>query len=238
MLGIALDVKDRAMRFGPSRAARYFAWRVADRLAGYMPYQGFLLRTSRTRAYATPASNGFVCREVELHELARYAGDSAYDLTERFLSEAKVRNDCCIGVFTGEKLVSYSFNSRIPANIDPWFRYEFAEGWIYHFKAFTLREWRGHGLHGRQMPVIQQKFSGLPGFKGLTTLVVTTNFASLCSFRRLYFEPVFRFVIAGKGAKRRLVRDTLGRVSEADGKLIFRPHGVNEMFAVAKLEHT
>ncbi|HUF82518.1 MAG TPA: hypothetical protein VMN03_15380 [Burkholderiales bacterium] len=48
MLGIALKVKDHAVRFGAARAARYFAWGVADRLAGYMPYQGFILRASRT----------------------------------------------------------------------------------------------------------------------------------------------------------------------------------------------
>ena len=92
------------------------------------------------------------------------------------------------------------------------------------------------GLHARQMPVILRRFAGLAGFKGLTTLVVTTNYASLSSFGRLYFEPVFRFVIAGKGANRRLVRHALGHVSEADGKLIFRPQGFEETFAVAKVE--
>lgn len=238
MLGIALEVRDHVARFGASRAVRYFAWRLADRLAGYVPYQGFLLPASRARAHAVPAPNGFVYREVPLQELAPYACDSAYELSERFLSDARVRGDCCVGVFAGESLVSYSFNSRIPTNIDPGFRYDFPEGWVYHFKAFTLPEWRGQGLHGRQMPTILNKFAGSSGFKGLTTLVVTTNYPSLSAFGRLYFEPVFRFVIAGKGAKRRLVRNTLGRAEEADGRLILRPHGLDETFAVTKMERT
>jgi hypothetical protein len=236
MLGTALEVKDHAVRFGAGRAVRYLAWRVADRLAGYMPYQGFILRASRTRPRAALPPDGLVCREVQLQELERCAGDSAYDLSERFLSEAMVRGDCCVGVLAGGKLVSYSFNSRLATNIDPGFRYEFPGGWVYHFKAFTLPEWRGHGLHARQMPVILQKLAGLSGFKGLTTLVVRTNYPSLRSFGRLYFEPVFRFVIAGKGAKRRLVPDVLAHASEADGRLSFRPVGLDGMFAVTKVE--
>ncbi|OGA70389.1 MAG: hypothetical protein A3G81_34475 [Betaproteobacteria bacterium RIFCSPLOWO2_12_FULL_65_14] len=220
MLGLALEVRDHAARFGAERAARYLAWRVADRLAGYMPYQGLLLPASRARGRNAFAPNRLVCREVALQELAPYTSDSAYDLSERFLSDARARADCCIGVFAGEKLVSYSFNSRVPTNIDSGFRYEFPEGWVYHFKAFTLPEWRGQGLHSRQMSAILNKFAGLACFKGLTTLVVTTNYASLASFARLYFEPVFRFAIVGKGEKRRVV---------ADG------HSFREGFAVAKL---
>ena len=236
MLGIALQVKDHVVRFGAGRAARYLAWRVADRLAGYMPYQGFILPASRVHRRDASPANGFLCREVSLAELSGYAADPAYDLSERFLSEARERDDFCAGVFAGERLVSYSFNSRLPTNIDPGFRYEFPQGWIYHFKALTLREWRGQSLHARHMAVILERFAGLPGFKGLTTLVVRTNYASLSSFGRLYFEPVFRFVIAGKGAKRRLVPNALGRVTEGEGKLIFRPQGFDETFAVAKLE--
>lgn len=235
MLGIALELKDHTVRFGAGRAARYFAWRVADRLAGYMPYQGFVLPARRAHGRSASGANGFVCREVQLQELARYASDPAYDLTERFLADARARADCCIGVFAGDKLVSYSFNSTIPTNIDSGFRYEFPEGWLYHFKAFTLPEWRGQGLHGRQMSVILQKFAGLAGFKGLTTMVVTTNYPSLCSFGRLYFEPAFRFSIVGKGAKRRVLADPLSKVREVDGKVLFRAQGVGEIFAVAKV---
>ncbi len=238
MLSIALQAREHVARFGMGRAARYLAWRVVHRLAGYMPYQGFVLPASRAHGRKAVAANGFVCRELALEELGRYAGDSAYDLSERFVSEAKLRGDCCVGVFAGERLVSYSFNSRTPTNIDPDFRYEFPKGWVYHFKALTLREWRGQGLHARQIPVILRRFAGVPGFKGLTTLVVTTNYTSLSAFGRLYFQPVFRFMIAGKGAKRRLVPNVLGHVKEADGKLIFRPQGFDETFAVEKVERT
>lgn len=205
MPGLALRLKAHAARFGAGRTARYVAWRLADRLAGYMPYQGFVLPAGRARAHAAQASDGLVCREVQPHELARFACDSAYELTERFLSEATDRRDCCVGVFAGEKLVSYSFNATIPTNIDADFRYAFPEGWVYHFKALTLPEWRGQGLHGRQMAAILRRFAGLGGFRGLTSLVLTTNYPSLGSFRRLYFEPLFRFAIVGRGAKRRIV---------------------------------
>lgn len=219
MFGIALDVTNHASRFGLGPAARYAGWRVFNRIAGYMPYQGFVLPASRARSTASQPANGLLCREVQLAELREYAGDPAYDLSERFLSQARERSDCCVGVFAGERLVSYSFNATQATNIDSGFRYEFPEGWVYHFKALTLPEWRGQGLHGRQLPVIVRRFCGAAGFKGLTTLVLAANYPSLSSFRRLYFEAVFRFVIAGKGARRRVAT-------------FLRTPGLDEGFAV------
>lgn len=236
MLGIATQVRDQWSRFGAARASRYFAWRVANRLAGYMPYQGFVLPASRTRVRAAAAPNGIVCREVELLELAASARDPAYELSERFLAEARARGDCCIGVFAGARLVSYSFNSRIPTNIDSGFRYGFPEGWVYHFRAFTLPEWRGQKLHSLQMPAILQKFGGAAGFKGVTTLVVATNYGSLASFSRLYFEPVFRFTIVGKGTRRRMITEPPDRVSRVNGTMLFRAQRRGEIFAVEKVE--
>lgn len=235
MLGIATQVRDQLSRFGAARASRYFAWRVANRLAGYMPYQAFLLPASRAHGRNAPAPNGIFCREVRLPELAAYARDPAYDISERFLWEARARRDLCIGVFAGAKLVSYSFNARIPTSSDSGFRYEFREGWVYHFKALTLPEWRGQKLHASQMAVILQKCAGIPGFKGLTTLVVETNYPSLASFRRLYFEPAFRFAIVGKGEKRRVIAQAPDKVNELGGKVLLRAQGVNELFAVAKV---
>lgn len=69
----------------------------------------------------------------------------------------------------------------------------------------------------------------------LTTLVVTTNYASLASFARFYFEPGFRFAIVGKGEKRRVAADAVGKVHEADGKVLFLAHSTRQAFAVAKL---
>lgn len=200
MFGIAFEVTNHAARFGLGCAARYAGWRVFDRIAGYMPYQGFVLPASRAHGRKAPAAaNGFICREVELAELRAYARDPALR-PQRALSLG--------GEGAGRLL----------------------------FKAVTQPEWRGQGLHGRQLPVILRKFSGTAGFKGLTTLVWATNYPSLSSFKRLYFEPAFRFVIAGKGAKRRLLADTPGLANRADGGLFFRPAGLNETFAVIRLE--
>lgn len=205
MLGLAQEARDHAARFGVDRAARYVAWRLADRFAGYMPYRGLVLPASRIGDRSEPLPQGVFCREMALQELVPYASDRAYDLGARFLSEAGDRGDCCIAVFAGQTLVSYSFNARIPTNIDAQFRYEFPPGWVYHFKAFTHPQWRGRKLHGFQMADILRRFRPTAGFKGLTTLVAATNYASLASFAGLNFEPAFRFTIVGKGAERRVV---------------------------------
>ena len=62
-----------------------------------------------------------------------------------------------------------------------------------HFKVFTLPEWRGKGLHASNVASVLEKFRKQPGFKGLVTLVLGTNYSSLASFERLGFKRARRF---------------------------------------------
>ncbi len=203
MRGLAARVRHHAGRFGPAPAARYFAWRVADRLVGYMPYRGLLLPAGTQWAVASPP-DGFTCREVTLDELAIYAADPTYDVSERFLSEVRAASTQCFAAFAGGKLVSYAFHASVPTNIDNDFRFHFPEGWIYHFKALTLADWRGKRLHASLVRAAVASLRASRKFSGLATLVVATNYPSLASFARMGFKPAFRFAIVGKGEDRRV----------------------------------
>ncbi|MGH8222738.1 MAG: hypothetical protein ACREQZ_07170 [Woeseiaceae bacterium] len=172
---------------------------------------------------------------VKEHELGTHAADSAYELDTRVVDEAKARGDCCVGVFAGPKLVSYSFNSRLATHIDPEFVFRFPEGWVYHFKAFTLPEWRGQRLHQFQIARVVESFAAAPPFHGLVTLVVRTNYASLASFRRLYFRPAFRFAFVGLGSNRRAAAEPPYQAGAADGAVLLRAPGAVETFTVAKV---
>ena len=205
MLGIAAEFRSHASRFGARPAAHHLAWRVADRLVGFMPYRGLVLPALRAGAAEVAGSNELPCREVDLRELAACVSESNYELSEHFVSDAGARGDCCFGAFADGKLVSYAFYSSIPTNIDSGFRFRFPEGWVYQFKAFTLPEWRGRRLHPRLVAAAVAKFQAIQGFKGLATLVVATNYPSLASFGRMGFEPAFRFTLVGKGDGRRVL---------------------------------
>ncbi len=212
MRGLAAGVRHHASRFGAAPAARYFAWRVADRLVGYMPYRGLVLPRPHPQGLDASTTTELPCREVALDELAAYTSDLSYDLSERFLSEASAAGNRCFGAFAGGKLVSYAFHASAPTNVDSDFRFHFPEGWVYHFKAFTLPEWRGRKLHASLVRAALASVGTARGFRGLATLVVATNYPSLASFTRMGFKPAFRFAIVGKGDDRRVLalRDEIG----------------------------
>lgn len=238
MLGFVHQVREQSLRYGLASAAGYFTSRIFDRLAGYVSYQGFVLPARQVRTFAIRAAKGVSCREVDLAELSRCTHDPEYDISEQFLFETRLRGDCCIGVFAGPKLVSYSFNAAAPTNYDSIIHYEFPRGWIYHYKVFTLPEWRGHRLHGLQVATLFQKFSSDAGFKGLTSLVRLTNSPSLASFKRLHFEPAFRFAVVGKGKKQRLVGHPFTKFGEieAAGKLSFHVKDTDDTFSVVRIQ--
>lgn len=205
MRGLAAGVRQHGRRFGAAPAARYFAWRVADRLVGYMPYRGLALPAPDAQTLdAIPASE-LPCREIRPEELKVYVSDSTYDLSERFLFEAGAAGSRCFGAFADGRPVSYAFHASVPTNVDSGFRFRFPEGWVYHFKAFTLPQWRGRRLHASLVRAALASLATNPGFSGLVTLVVATNYPSLTSFMRIGFKPAFRFAIVGKGEERRVL---------------------------------
>jgi hypothetical protein len=238
MLEFVHQVREQSVRYGVGRAASYLTSRMYERLSSYISYQGFILPAHQARVFQKRAANGLSCRKVDLAELSRYTHDPSYDISEQFLFEARLRGDCCIGVFAGPQLVSYSFNATTPTNIDSALHYEFPRGWIYHYKALTLPDWRGQRLHGFQVASILQEFASNAGFRGLTSLVRTTNSASLASFRRLHFEPAFRFSIVGKGKKQRLVGQPFTKVREieTEGMVRFRVNDTDDNFSVVRIQ--
>jgi hypothetical protein len=163
-------------------------------LAGYAAYQ-MLELPGDAAVTAAARLPGVECRGVQLDDLARFAEDPAYDFDKSFLPLAHARGDWCMGVFAGAKLVSYSLNSALPTEFHSSLRYHFPEGWIYHFKAFTVPEWRGKRLHALNVAAVLARCHSHPGFKGLVTLVLDTNLPSLASFQRLGFRPTQRFVV-------------------------------------------
>ncbi|MEA3195163.1 MAG: hypothetical protein QOD26_3496 [Betaproteobacteria bacterium] len=177
--------------------------RIARRLTGYEKYLGFVLPAGKVPV--SPATAAEI-RQVALEELTKYRGDPAYDLSERFLDSPAVREHICIGAFADGSLVAYSFHSRVPTDIDSSLRFQFPAGWIYHFKALTLPQWRGRRLHAALVSAAAALFAREPGFQGLVTFVVSTNLPSLLSFARIGFQPAMRFSVIGKGAARGVLR--------------------------------
>ncbi len=196
-----MNALERLRRYGVLAAVHHKLWRLLYRPTGYAPYVCLALPARSAPRTDAPEADGIACREVPLDELSRYAKDPEYALDGASLPRARARRDCCIGVFDAGKLVSYSFNATIPTDFNPHFQYRFPDGWVYHFRAYTLPAWRGRRLHGRNVSAVIERFRTHPGFKGMVTLVNGVNYPSLASFRRLGFERMLRFAILGHGSK-------------------------------------
>ena len=201
---------EQLRRFGLLAAARHLAWRISYAAFRFAPFQCLAL-PAEARTPASPGSDEFECREVDFAALAVFAGDPEFLLAEAELADARSRDDICIGVFAGSRLVSYSLNARAPARLGARFQFHFPEGWLYHYKAVTLPEWRGRHLHGRQIAPLLDLFRAA-GRGGIVTLVMSANNPSVTSFRRLGFRPVFRYVEIGEGLGKKIIVGPRARV--------------------------
>lgn len=221
---------ERARRYGLAAAAGHLGWRALYRVAGYVPYACLAL-TAEPRV--EPPEAGVVCRQVAFEELEALAGDPAYELGERALRVARERGDFCVGVFAAGRLLSYCFNARAPTQVDTELRFRFPTGWLYHYKALTLPDWRGRRLHGLQIGVVRRAFAASP----IVTLVTSINHASLASFRRLGFTRLCTFSVAGDPLRRRLVSLPWDATRLEDGgrRLVFSPDD-RRSFAMERTE--
>jgi len=174
------------------------------RLLGYGAYQCLELPLTPALPEATPGV-GFTCREITPEELRRHAADPANDLGSEFAESQGSRRDVCAGVFSGSQLVSYVFLASQATPIDRQFRFEFPEDAAYCYKAFTREDWRGKRLQNAALGEAIRIGRKRPGIKRLVTLILSDNFPSLATFRRMGFRTTRTFRLFGQGRKKSLI---------------------------------
>ena len=137
-------------------------------------------------------------RAIERTELAGFSAIPEYSISRRFLEGLEARADRCFGAFIDGELASYAFFApQSPTAIDESLRFEFAEGWTYVYKCFTLPRWRGRRL----LPLVlasamaELAATGSRSTRGFVTLVVRGNHASRKSLERCGFEPRLDFPV-------------------------------------------
>ena len=150
-----------------------------------------------------PAKPDIVVRETPLEDLDALV-DTLAELRPEDLARARQEGHRCIGVYDAGRLASFSFNVARPTLYSEELRLAFPDGWVYHWMAVTLPEWRGQRLHALQLPEICRAFAG-PGFKGIVVLVSSVNYPSLRSFARMGFEGHGTFTVLGIGSQARVL---------------------------------
>jgi GNAT superfamily N-acetyltransferase len=141
---------------------------------------------------ATGAASGAQVREVEGADLVRLSGDTALGISAKFLRTIDGRNHHCFAAFVGDTVASYVFFAPAsPTAIDGHLSFQFPEGWLYVYKAFTVPAWRGKRL----LPHLLSEAMRRLNQRDFVTLVVSDNHGSRRAFERCGFRVRERFPV-------------------------------------------
>jgi len=120
--------------------------------------------------------------------LQAFADDPRSEMSRPFVEDALRHGDECYAICDGEKLAAYGWYSTRPTPIDPSdLTLQFADGYVYMYKGFTDRDYRGQRLHAIGMTRALQHYLDT-GYKGIVSYVESTNFDSLKSCFRMGYH--------------------------------------------------
>jgi hypothetical protein len=142
-------------------------------------------------------------RMVEAGVMRPYVADPANGLTDAFIDEAIARRDLCYALFDGEDLVSYGWYSTRPVRVTeirsaPTLHFDASYAYMYH--TFTRPEHRGRRLNAVGIAAALEGWTGA-GLAGIVAYVVSSNYASLKSCRRMGFRTFGHVLILTVGAQ-------------------------------------
>ena len=109
------------------------------------------------------------------------------ELPEEFVQEALDSGDECYAVMDGNTLASYGWYSKAPTVVDRELRLNFNPQYVYMYKGFTSKTYRGQRLHAIGMMLALNEYLN-QGFKGLVAYVESNNFDSLKSCYRMGYK--------------------------------------------------
>jgi hypothetical protein len=130
----------------------------------------------------------FQARFLSREELLAFAEFPANELPATFVREALEKGDECFGILEGERLAAYGWYSNRPTEIgDGGMAIHFNSNFIYMYKGFTHRHYRGKRLHAIGMTMALKAYRER-GFAGIVSYVAANNFASLKSCYRMGYQ--------------------------------------------------
>lgn len=138
-------------------------------------------------------SNKYEKKFIDEITARRFASDEM-ELPEKFIGEAIEKADYCYGIFEGGSLASYGWYSKDTTEIEEGLEFCFNPEYVYMYKGFTHPMYRGLRLHGVGMANALKDLTDM-GFKGLVSIVESTNFNSLRSVYRMGYRDLGKIVV-------------------------------------------
>lgn len=214
-----VSINNYRRRIGVTGLIKLFADKAINELLTAEEYICLTYDPHQISSLKVIKMSGFIFRDIPLQELKGYVGERGYGLTDDFLAQAGNRGDKCYGVFTNDTLTSYAFYATQATDVNEHLRFLFMDEGCYVYKAFTHPDWRGQKLHSVALVNAMHDLNmQRVGLKGFVTLVKSSNFASLQSFKRVGFNTYSKFWVLGM-SRPRIVLST-GKRDSGDCALV------------------
>jgi hypothetical protein len=136
---------------------------------------------------------GYQGRLLGADAMSAYVGPEN-DLDEETLEQARAKGDQCMALFKGGTLASYGWYSSQPTDISDDLRLYFKNGYVYNYKGFTHKKFRGQHLAGIGMALALQEYRRR-GFLGMVAIVLSRNFSSRKSGYRMGYHDFGRIYV-------------------------------------------
>ncbi len=124
---------------------------------------------------------------LEGARLSLFSSVKENELSEEFVRDALAQGNECYAVLDGNTLASYGWYSKTPTLVDKDLRVHFNQQYVYRYKGFTSKPYRGQRLHSIGMMLALNEYQN-QGFKGLIAYVESNNFNSLKSCYRMGYR--------------------------------------------------
>jgi len=177
---ISREVRD----YGVWRTMYDLTYRAGNLVVPFAIWHGVVVEEPQPDFLRLP--EGIQGRLLDADAMSAYAG-AKNNLDEQFLEEAREKGDLCMALFSGGTLASYGWYSNQPTDISNELRLCFDHNYVYMYKGFTLKQFRGQRLHAIGMTLALQEYLRRD-FLGIIGIVESRNFDSRKSGYRMGYQ--------------------------------------------------
>jgi len=163
------SVRRTAVNYGSLPAAYDIALRSLNKCIYYRTMQCIVIDEVPQSRLALPEHFRFV--KLEPQDLFALTQNHEYEMEPGFLQHALNKGDECFAIMDESTVASYGWYARSVTPLDPDdLVVHFDARYVYMYKGFTLRRYRGQRLHAIGMAQALAEYQSR-GFKGLVSFV-------------------------------------------------------------------
>jgi hypothetical protein len=206
---VVQHVRDTSKQFGPAAALYDLEYRGLNHIVPVQVLRGMTVEVGdiNPKLFEAGEFSAHVCSREELMK-AITEPEVAAEMSPEFVECALPRGDECYGIFDGDRLVSFGWYSCRPTRVADDLVLHFDPAWVYMYKGYTLRAYRGKRLHGIGMSLAARAYTKR-GSRGLISYVEANNYPSLRSTEKMGYKT-FGAVYVARALGRALTWATPG----------------------------